>query len=103
MRSFNASLGTIPDYATEIKGLPLSGVAKGGPADEAGVIAGDIIGTVIVSHTVTNVVILALIVLVRAFLSMTLELGTEGRLPWKGHRNGHIQEANSPAALDGKR
>lgn len=39
-----AYLGTIPDYvAGEIKGLKLSGVAKGGPADQAGVRGGDII------------------------------------------------------------
>lgn len=41
--NLQAYLGTIPDYATEIKGLPLSGVAKGGPADKAGVRGGDII------------------------------------------------------------
>ncbi len=39
-----AYLGTIPDYAPgEIKGVKLSGVAKGGPADKAGLKAGDII------------------------------------------------------------
>ncbi len=39
-----AYLGTIPDYApSEIKGVKLSGVAKGGPADKAGLAAGDII------------------------------------------------------------
>lgn len=46
-------------------------------------IAGDIIRTVIVSHTMMNVLVLAMIVVVRAFLSLTLELGIEGRLPWK--------------------
>ena len=46
-------------------------------------IAGDIIRTVIVSHTVTSVVVLAMIVVVRSFLSLTMELGIEGRLPWK--------------------
>ena len=39
-----AYLGTIPDYvAGDIKGLKLSGVAQGGPADKAGVRGGDII------------------------------------------------------------
>lgn len=39
-----AYLGTIPDYAQgDIAGVKLSGVAKGGPADKAGVRAGDII------------------------------------------------------------
>ena len=37
-------LGTIPDYASEdIKGVLLSGVRGGGPADKAGLKAGDII------------------------------------------------------------
>ena len=50
-------------------------------------IAGDIIRTVIVSHTVNSVLVLAIIVVVRAFLSLTLELGVEGRFPWKGSAN----------------
>ncbi len=35
--------GTIPDYATEVKGLLLSGVIGGGPAEQAGLQKGDII------------------------------------------------------------
>jgi len=39
-----AYLGTIPDYASgDVPGLKLSGVAKGGPAEQAGVRGGDII------------------------------------------------------------
>jgi Tol biopolymer transport system component len=39
-----AYLGTIPDYAqTDVKGVKLSGVAKDGPADKAGVRGGDVI------------------------------------------------------------
>ena len=45
-------------------------------------IAGDVIRTVIVSHTMTDVAILALMVLIRAFLSFTLTLEIEGKLPW---------------------
>lgn len=41
--NLRAFLGTIPDYATEIKGLKLSGVSKGGPAEAAGLKTGDII------------------------------------------------------------
>lgn len=42
--NLRAYLGTIPDYASsEVMGVPLSGVKKGGPADEAGLRAGDII------------------------------------------------------------
>jgi hypothetical protein len=36
-------LGTIPDYAEEVKGVLLSGVGKGGPAEKAGVKARDTI------------------------------------------------------------
>ncbi|HQX51606.1 MAG TPA: M28 family peptidase, partial [Planctomycetaceae bacterium] len=42
--SLRAYLGTIPDYAqTDVKGVMLSGVSKGGPADVAGVKGGDVI------------------------------------------------------------
>ena len=46
-------------------------------------IAGDIIRTVIVSDTLASVAVLALIVLIRAFLSLTLHLEVEGRWPWQ--------------------
>lgn len=45
-------------------------------------IAGDIIRTVIVTQTLENVGILALIIVMRAFLSFTLELEIEGHVPW---------------------
>lgn len=35
--------GTIPDYATEVKGLLLGGVVGGGPAEQAGLKKGDVI------------------------------------------------------------
>jgi Tol biopolymer transport system component len=41
--NLRAYLGTIPDYAEEIKGLKLSGVTKGAPAEKAGLKANDII------------------------------------------------------------
>ena len=45
-------------------------------------IAGDIIRTVVVAPTLENVMILALIVVVRTFLSVALQLEVEGRWPW---------------------
>ena len=47
-------------------------------------IAGDIIRTVVVADTLSNVAILALIILIRTFLSLTLHLEVEGRWPWQG-------------------
>ena len=45
VRSFGGSLGVIPDYAAgeTVKGVVLSGVRPGGPADQAGMKAGDVL------------------------------------------------------------
>ncbi|MDQ3414551.1 MAG: DUF1622 domain-containing protein [Verrucomicrobiota bacterium] len=45
-------------------------------------IAGDIMRTVVVAPTLENVLVLGLIVLIRTFLSLSLQLEIEGRLPW---------------------
>ena len=42
--AMRAYLGTVPDYAQgDVKGVKLSGVAKNGPAEKAGVLSGDVI------------------------------------------------------------
>src|SRR5438128_9421404 len=46
-------------------------------------IAGDIIRTVVVAPTMQNVMVLGLIVLIRTFLSLSLQLEIEGKLPWR--------------------
>ena len=46
-------------------------------------IAGDIIRTVIVADTLTNVTILGLIILIRTFLGFTLHFEVEGNWPWE--------------------
>ena len=46
-------------------------------------VAGDIIRTVVVDPTLNNVLVLGLIVLIRTFLSMALQLELEGRWPWQ--------------------
>ena len=46
-------------------------------------IAGDIIRTVVVAPTLQNVVVLGLIVLIRTFLSLSLQLEIVGKLPWQ--------------------
>jgi len=48
-------------------------------------VAGDIIRTVAVKPSFTSVGVLAAIVAIRTFLSITLELEVSGRLPW--HRS----------------
>ena len=52
-------------------------------------VAGDIIHTMVVAPTLGNVLILALIVVIRTFLSMTLQLEIEGRWPWQGSSQPH--------------
>lgn len=46
-------------------------------------VAGDIIRTVAVDPTLRNVAALGLIVLIRTFLSMTLQLEIDGYWPWQ--------------------
>jgi uncharacterized membrane protein len=48
-------------------------------------VAADIIRTVAITPTFSSVAILAIIVLIRTFLSWTLELELEGRWPWQRH------------------
>ncbi|MFD1211067.1 DUF1622 domain-containing protein [Arthrobacter sp. GCM10027362] len=55
-------------------------------------VAADIIRTVAVSPSLGSVGVLALIVLIRTFLSWSLELEITGRWPWQG------REGQSPAA-----
>lgn len=52
--SLRAYLGTVPDYAGNIKGVLLSDVTKGGPAEKAGVRGGDaIVG--LAGRTIENI------------------------------------------------
>lgn len=52
-------------------------------------VAADLIRTVAVSTTFQNVAALGLIVLIRTFLSFSLEVEIEGTLPWRrGPRSG---------------
>ena len=46
-------------------------------------VAGDIIRTVAVDPSLSSVAALGLIVLIRTFLSMTLQLEIDGRWPWQ--------------------
>ena len=58
-------------------------------------VAGDIIRTVAITPTFAGVGVLGLIVLIRTFLSMALQVETEGRWPW------HPRDASgSPGAAE---
>jgi uncharacterized membrane protein len=46
-------------------------------------VAGDIVYTILVEQTLESVAVLAVVVLIRTFLSFSLETEIEGRLPWR--------------------
>ena len=46
-------------------------------------VAADIIRTVAVTPTLESVLVLGLIVIIRTFLSLALQMEVEGRLPWQ--------------------
>lgn len=61
-------------------------------------VAGDIIRTVAVTPTFTSVGVLAIIVAIRTFLSMSLEVELEGRWPWQRSRKREAAPSESPEA-----
>jgi hypothetical protein len=66
------------------------------PADARG-LAGQHPGTVAASPSLTSVAILAAIVLIRTFLSFSLEVETTGRWPWQKRDIAAPQIKNGPA------
>jgi uncharacterized membrane protein len=46
-------------------------------------VAGDIIATVVTEPTLERVIILAIIVLIRTFLSLSIQVEIEGKFPWQ--------------------
>jgi uncharacterized membrane protein len=50
-------------------------------------IAGDIIRTIIIEQTLDSAATLAVIVVIRIILSLTLEYEVEGRTPWGGDKS----------------
>jgi uncharacterized membrane protein len=63
-------------------------------------VAADIIRTVAVQPSLQNVLVLGLIVLIRTFLSFSLEVEIDGRWPWR--RAGLERAASSPASPDSR-
>lgn len=67
-------------------------------------VAADLIRTVAVAPTVTNVLLLGLIVLIRTFLSFSLETEIEGVPPWRratASGVGTVRRASATALGDG--
>lgn len=61
-------------------------------------VAADIIRSVAIEPTLQSVTILAIIILIRTFLSITMELEVNGRWPWqKNGNNGVSQNGSSPS------
>ena len=52
-------------------------------------VAGDIIATVSTDPTLDNVLVLGLIVLIRTFLSLSLQVELEGKWPWQKNEIGN--------------
>lgn len=46
-------------------------------------VAGDIISTVVTEPTLDRVLILAIIILIRTFLSISIQMDIEGKFPWQ--------------------
>lgn len=64
-------------------------------------VAADIIGTVAIEPSLQSLAVLAGIVLIRTFLSFSLEVEIEGRLPWRKsgeHRSAEGDRAERPSA-----
>ena len=60
-------------------------------------VAADIIKTVAVTPTLESVAVLAIIVLIRTFLSWSLELEISGRWPWQKRRQDMDETAQAEA------
>lgn len=59
-------------------------------------VAGDIIRTVASHPTLTNVAVLGGVVLIRTFLSVTIDTEVNGRWPWQERRAGDAQSISEP-------
>jgi uncharacterized membrane protein len=65
-------------------------------------VAGDIVRTVAAEPSLTSIAVLAGIVLIRTFLSFSLEVELTGRWPWQG-QPGEGARGNDALPFDGRR
>ncbi|HEX3018677.1 MAG TPA: DUF1622 domain-containing protein [Chitinispirillaceae bacterium] len=71
---------TFPDFRRDLGRAILLGLEF--------LVAGDIIRTVVVEPSFRSVGLLAAIVVIRTFLSFSLEIEMSGKLPWKKENDG---------------
>jgi uncharacterized membrane protein len=64
-------------------------------------VAADIIRTVAVDPTLTNMFVLGMLVLIRTFLSWSLEIELEGMVPWKRWELTRAQQATKTGRVTG--
>ena len=57
--------------------------------------AGDIIKTVAIEPTFDSVIVLAIIVLVRTVLSLSIDVEIDGRWPWQAAQQARVAEAST--------
>ena len=60
-------------------------------------VAADVVRTVALEPTVNNLVVLALLVFVRTFLSWAMSVEIEGRWPWQGRALSEVEVQVSKA------
>jgi uncharacterized membrane protein len=58
-------------------------------------VAGDIIKTVAIEPTFDSVIVLAIIVLVRTVLSLSIDVEIDGRWPWQAAQHARMTEAST--------
>jgi uncharacterized membrane protein len=66
-------------------------------------VAADLVRTIAVAPTLDNVLVLGLIVVIRTFLSFSLEVEINGRPPWQRDAVAGTSSSPSPAAPDSER
>ena len=66
-------------------------------------VAGDIVRTVAASPSLTGVAVRAAIVLIRTFLSFSLEVETTGRWPWQQRTSPRPRSTTAPLAREADR
>jgi uncharacterized membrane protein len=64
-------------------------------------VAGDVVRTVALEPTLTNVAVLGLLVLIRTFLGWSLSVEIEGRWPWQARTEEHVP-AETPMNPDSR-